>query len=175
MEELIRGYAKQLRLPYTYQNIEHHLQQARIENPSYEEFLLNLLRYEGEMRAQNGIMTRIRTAKFPYQKYLEELHLDALPTQAQDKFQILSSLEFIGRKQNIILAGNPGTGKTHLSIGLGIKACQEGYHVYFAHVPNLIIELKEAKSERILQRLKSKFRKYDLIILDELGLSLIHI
>ena len=156
MEELIRGYAKQLRLPYTYQNIEHHLQQARIENPSYEEFLLNLLRYEGEMRAQNGIMTRIRTAKFPYQKYLEELHLDALPTQAQDK-------------QDIILAGNPGTGKTHLSIGLGIKACQEGYHVYFAHVPNLIIELKEAKSERILQRLKSKFRKYDLIILDELG------
>lgn len=118
MEELIRGYAKQLRLPYTYQNIEHHLQQARIENPSYEEFLLNLLRYEGEMRAQNGIMTRIRTAKFPYQKYLEELHLDALPTQAQDKFQILSSLEFIGRKQNIILAGNPGTGKTHLSIAL---------------------------------------------------------
>lgn len=169
MDELIRGYAKQLRLPYTYQNIEHHLEQARIENLSYEEFLLNLLRYEGELRTQNGIATRIKAAKFPYHKYLEKLSLGALPQQAQNSFQTLSSLEFINRKQNIILAGNPGTGKTHLSIGLGIKACQEGYHVYFAHVPNLVIELKEAKSERVLQRLKNKFRKYDLIILDELG------
>ena len=69
----------------------------------------------------------------------------------------------------MILFGNPGTDKTHMSIGLGMKACQEGYHAYFAHVPNLIIELKEAKNERILQCLKKKFEKYGLIILDELG------
>lgn len=169
MEELIRSYAKQLRLPYTYQNIEHHLEQARIENKSCEEFLLSLFQYESELRAQNGIQQRIRAAKFPYLKHLEELRLDALPEQAQDKFQVLNSLEFIKKKQNIILAGNPGTGKTHLSIGLGIKACQVGHHTYFAHVPSLIIELKEAKNERMLQRLKKKLKKYDLIILDELG------
>lgn len=169
MEELIKGYAKQLRLPYIYQNIPHHLEQARIENKSYEEFLLGLFQYEGELRSQNGVSSRIRAAKFPYLKYLEELQVDALPLQAQEKFHALNSLDFISKKQNIILAGNPGTGKTHLSIGLGIKACQDGFHTYFAHVPNLIIELKEAKNERVLQRLKNKFKKYDLIILDELG------
>ena len=93
----------------------------------------------------------------------------ALPQGVQSQYHQLCSLDFIKNKQNLILSGNPGTGKTHMSIGLGMKACQEGYHVYFAHVPNLIIELKEAKNKRILQRLKKKFEKYDLIILDELG------
>ena len=169
MKDLIRAYAKHLRLPYINQNIEHHLEQAKIENLSHEEFLFILLQHEKDLRAQNGVLSRIRTAKFPYPKYLEELHVDALPEQAQVRFSTLSSLDFIAKKQNIILAGNPGTGKTHLAIGLGIRACQEGYHTYFAHVPNLIIELKEAKNERMLQKLKTKFRKYDLIILDELG------
>jgi len=67
------------------------------------------------------------------------------------------------------MAGNPGTGKTHLSIGLGIKAAQKGYKVYFAHVPSLIVELKESRNERKLLTFKRKIEKYDLIILDELG------
>lgn len=169
MNELLRKYEKQLRLPYIYQNIEHHLEQARIENSSYEEFLLTLFEYESELRAQNGITSRIRAAKFPYLKYLDDLQVDSLPLPAREKYHTLTSLDFIKKKQNIIFAGNPGTGKTHLSIGLGIRACEQGCHVYFAHVPSLIIELKEAKNERILRLLKKKFKKYDLIILDELG------
>lgn len=169
MDQLIKELAKQLRLPYLSQNIQLHLEQARIENKSYEEFLLELLQYEVQLRHQNGILSRIRNAKFPYQKTLEELDVVALPQGVQSQYHQLCSLDFIKNKQNLILSGNPGTGKTHMSIGLGMKACQEGYHVYFAHVPNLIIELKEAKNERILQCLKKKFEKYDLIILDELG------
>lgn len=169
MDQLIKNHAKNLRLPYIYQNISLHLEQARLENQSYEEFLLNLFQYEAELRQQNGISARIRAAKFPYLKHLEDLDVSSLPQEAQVHYQQLKSLEFIEKKQNVILAGNPGTGKTHTVIGLGIKACQKGYHVYFAHVPTLIIELKEAKNERVLQRLKKKFDKYHLIILDELG------
>lgn len=169
MCQLIKDYAKQLRLPYLYQHLDEHLDQARIENKSYEDFLLELLQYESELRQQNGVKSRIRAAKFPYPKTLDELDVEALPEGAQAQFQHLRSLDFIKNKQNIILCGNPGTGKTHMSLGLGVKACIEGYHVYFAHVPSLIIELKEARNERVLQRLKNKFQKYDLIILDELG------
>ena len=169
MSELLRKHAKQLKLPYIYQNIEHHLEQAKIENLSYEEFLLRLFQYEAELRAQNSVISRTRAAKFPYLKYLDDIQIVSLPLPAQEKYHALTSLDFIKRKQNLILAGNPGTGKTHLGIGLGIKACEEGYHVYFAHVPSLIIELKEAKNERMLRILKKKFKKYDLVILDELG------
>ena len=169
MDQLIKNHAKALRLPYINQNLALHLEQARVENKSYEEFLMELFEYEVELRKQNSINNRIRAAKFPYLKQLEDLDVQALPIDAQKNYQALRSLEFIEQCQNVILAGNPGTGKSHLGIGLGIKACQAGYHVYFAHVPTLIIELKEAKNERILQRLKRKFDKYQLIILDELG------
>ena len=169
MDQLIKKHAKNLRLPYIAQNLHLHLEQSRLENQTYEEFLLTLFQYEVELRQQNGVNSRIKSAKFPYLKHLEELEVTALPVEAQKHFKTLESLEFIKKNQNIILAGNPGTGKSHTAIGLGIKACQMGYHVYFAHVPTLIIELKEAKNERVLQRLKRKFEKYRLIILDELG------
>ena len=85
------------------------------------------------------------------------------------KFEQLETLNFIENKENIILIGTPGSGKTHYSIGLGIKACLEGKSVLFVSVPNLIIELKEAMSQNRLNQYKRKFEKYSLVILDELG------
>ena len=85
------------------------------------------------------------------------------------KLKVLSSLDFIDTGQNIILAGNPGTGKTHLSIGLGIKACLVGYKVLFTTVPLLVNQLKESRSQKMLRAFKNKFEKYDLVIADELG------
>lgn len=169
MIERLKAQAKELRLPYMNKNIEEHVKQANIENSSYEEFLINLFDYEIELRRNNSTQKRIRTAKFPYKKYLDEIDIDALPEGVKGHFKHLCSLDFIKSNQNIIFAGNPGTGKSHLSIGLGIKACMEGYNVYYANVPNLIIELKEARNERLLNRLKKRFEKFDLIILDELG------
>ena len=74
-------------------------------------------------------------------------------------------MDFIKNSQNVILAGNPGTGKTHLAIGLGIKACLEGYKVLFTTVPLLVNQLKESRSNRVLMSFENKFEKYDLIII----------
>lgn len=169
MKETIKQQAKQLRLSYISNHIEDHYDDYREHIDEIESFLSNLFEYELAHRHENGIKRRIKRAKFPYFKYLDELELPLLPKNAQKHYHALQSLDFIAEKQNVILAGNPGTGKTHLAIGLGIKAAQEGHKVYFAHVPSLIVELKETQSERKLHRFKSKINNYDLIILDELG------
>lgn len=111
----------------------------------------------------------MRRAAFPYKKYLDDIIVEDLPEDARKKFKTLSSLDFIQTGQNIIMAGNPGTGKTHLAIGLGIKACLAGYKVFYATVPSLINQLKESRSEKILRAFGNKFEKYDLVIADELG------
>ena len=85
------------------------------------------------------------------------------------KIKALQSLDFIRDKENVILIGNPGTGKTHLAIALGIEACMNGMNVLFTSVPNLVIELKEAMSQNQITFYKRRFEKYDLVILDELG------
>jgi len=77
--------------------------------------------------------------------------------------------KFIGKKENIILIGKPGAGKTHYAIALGISACLQGKSVLFASVPNLVVELKEAMSNLQISSYRRKFEKYNLVILDELG------
>ena len=168
-KDRIKDLAKGLKLPYTIRNIEEEIKEANIKNLEYEDFLLSLLESEHDLRKANGIKNRIRLAKFPYKKHIEDLSLEDLPEDARDKVKTFSSLEFIETGQNIILAGNPGTGKTHMAIGLGIKACNKGYKVLFTTIPLLVNELKESRSEKTLRAFEKKFEKYDLIIADELG------
>src|SRR5690625_3397840 len=115
-------------------------------------------------------MKRARAANFPQKKLLEELDKEALPEQAKQKLASLKRLDFIKEGQNVILTGSPGTGKTHISIGLGMEACLAGYRVFFATVPSLINQLKECRSERILRSFELKFEKYDLVLMN-LGIS----
>ena len=165
----IKDFSKTLKLPYISRSIEEEIKEANKNNLSYEDFLLSLLENETDLRKANGIKSRIRLAKFPYKKYIEDLSLEDLPEDAKDKVKLFSSLDFIETGQNIILAGNPGTGKTHMAIGLGIKACNKGYKVLFTTIPLLVNELKECRSDRTLRAFENRFQKYDLIIADELG------
>ncbi len=169
MKPELAEQAKQLKLSYVSANLQRHIEHARKENESFETFLASLFNHELELRKENSIKKRIKQAKFPFHKYLDELKIEALPKEAQDAYAHIKSLTFIEENQNLVMAGNPGTGKTHLSIGLGIKTAQEGYKVYFAHIPSLIVELKESQNEHKLARFKRKIEKYDLLILDELG------
>jgi DNA replication protein DnaC len=165
----IKEISKQVRLPGVRRYLTEEIKQANIKDLSYEEFLYNLLLKEYDLRLESGKKNRIRLANFPYRKYLEELSIEDLPPDARKRLKVLKSLDFIENGQNVILAGSPGTGKTHLSIALGIKACMAGYKVLFTTIPLLINQLKESRSERTLRGLESKFEKYDLVIADELG------
>jgi len=159
----------ELKLAGIKNNFEECAKDACINDVSYEEFLYKLLGNEQVLRSESNKQNRIRIAKFPYKKYIEDLVIEDLPVDAKKKLKTLSSLEFISTGQNVILAGNPGTGKTHISIGLGIKACLAGYKVLFITVSSLITQLKESRSNKVLRALENKFDKYDLIIADELG------
>ena len=150
-------------------DIELAIQDANTNNLSYEEFLYGLLQKESDIRNYNLTQARIRTASFPYKKYLEDISIGDLPADAQLKLKHLSSLKFIKDGQNVILSGNCGTGKTHIAIALGIKACLEGYKVLFTTVPLFITQLKELKSTKNLRGYQNKLSKYDLVILDEFG------
>jgi DNA replication protein DnaC len=165
----IEESTKILKLPATRKYFEEISKDAATRDISYQEYLFLLLQKECDERAQNAIKSRIRIAQFPYKKYLENLEVKYLPEDAQKKLRMLKTLEFIETGQNIILAGSPGTGKSHISVGLGIKACMEGYKVWYTSIPSLINLLKETRSQKSLRVFENRFLKYDLIIADELG------
>lgn len=165
----IKEYVKELKIPGINQGLKMKIEEAYKLNQPYEELLRDIFMEAYDMRMENGRKNRIRNARFPYKKYLDELQVDYLPEDAKKKFKELKTLRFIEEGRNIILAGNPGTGKTHLSIGLGINACNKGYKVFFTTAASLINELKETKSDKKLYTFEKRFEKYDLIILDELG------
>ncbi len=167
--ERILEYTKELKLPGFRDNFKAESVNAVTNELTYENYLLNLLEHEYQLRISRRMQRRIRTANFPYKKYLDDLQTEDLPADARKKLKILKNLDFIKKGQNIILAGNPGTGKTHMAIGLGIKACLEGFSVLFTTIPHLITELKETRSEKKLRAFENKFEKYDLVVCDEFG------
>jgi len=165
----IKKYISELKIPGINQGLKMKIEEAYKLDKSYEDFLLDIFAEAYVVRKENGRKNRIRNARFPYKKYLDELKLEYLPEDGRKRFKELKTLNFIAEGRNVILAGNPGTGKTHMAIGLGIDACNMGYKVYFATVPSLINELKESKSDKKLYIFEKRFEKYDLIIADELG------
>jgi len=165
----ITELAGDLKLPYARDNWQQLIEEARHTKQDYAAFLENLLESEWRLRTSNGQARRIKEAKFPLKKYLVDFKRNKYDEVFLPKFEELEILEFIKNKENIILIGTPGAGKTHYAIALGIAACMKGYNVLFASIPNLIVELKETMSNNQLSNYRKRFEKYDLVILDELG------
>ena len=143
--------------------------EAAAESLSYEAFLLRLMEREYIKREENRKKVHIRQAGFVQYKYLNDLKRDELPPDAQAKLPQLERLDFIKTGQNIILSGNPGTGKSHLATALAIKACQEGYKVHFTTISRMLTQIRESRSQKILRALEGRFEKFDLVICDEFG------
>ncbi|AMC92683.1 ATP-binding protein [Erysipelothrix larvae] len=167
--ETIEQLSKELKLSFIKTHYEAAIQEAKHKGLDFQEFLNELLYCERNNRRDNGIKQRIRAARFPQNKTLEDFTTVKFNSELKRKFKELETLNFIENKENIILMSNPGMGKTHYATALGIKACLENKKVLFISVPNLIIELKEAMSKNQITQYKKKFEKFDLVILDELG------
>ncbi|MDR3259288.1 MAG: ATP-binding protein, partial [Fusobacteriaceae bacterium] len=142
MIEEIKEYCKILKL----KGILEHFEEVSDETKEPGEYLHKLLMHEIEEKDKKMIECRIRSAQFPYRKTIEEIEMDYLPEPMQEKLPQIISLDFIKKGKNIILTGNPGTGKTHIAIGLGLKACKIGYKVLYITIPLLVTELKECNN-----------------------------
>lgn len=165
---LIRLYAKQLKIP-TFAEYQEILRQAE-PSATFPDLLLELMKAETLSRQENQNKRRLKAAGFPYLKTLEEFDCTQLNDAVSPLFlQELASCQFIQNRQNIVMIGNPGRGKTHLSIALGLKACTQGYRVLFKNATTLSTELCEAKDNYHLGKLERTLAKADLLILDELS------
>lgn len=166
---MLNELSTQLKLSYFREHASEAIAKARKKGQDYESFLTELMEGEMSRRLENGVTRRLRDAKFPFKKYLVDFKRNKYDAEFAPKFDELERLEFIEKRENLILLGTPGAGKTHYAIALGIKACMEGKSVLFTSVPNLIVELREAMSQSVLTSYRRRFERYDLVILDELG------
>jgi len=169
IKDQINQASLDLRLAAFRNDLEEIITQAVQQNASYEHVILELMKAEQQVRLINRKKVQMRNAAFPQLKYLQDINRPDLPSDAIAKLPILETLDFITTGQNVILGGSPGTGKTHLAIGLGIKACEQGYNVMFTTVSKLLTQIRESHSNRTLRMLELRFEKYDLVICDEFG------
>jgi DNA replication protein DnaC len=167
INESISLYSKQLKLP-TFLNYEDVIRQLD-KDKGYADFLLELLRTESSQRQENNQKRRIKAAKYPYIKTIDEYDLFRLKHVKEPFVWELAGCDYIDKCQNVVMIGNPGTGKTHLSIGLGMKACMNGYSVRFYTAASLATELVEASDYKRLTKLERQLASVDLLIIDELS------
>jgi hypothetical protein len=141
-------------------------ERAHAEGWSHEEFLIACLQREVAARDAHGGEGRIRAARFPGRKTLEEFNFDHARGLKRDVILHLGTLDFVTAKENVIFLGPPGTGKTHLATGLGIRACQAGHRVLFATASQWVDRLAEAHNAGRLQAELIRLARYPLLVVD---------
>lgn len=144
-------------------------EQAAQQDLDYKQFLAQALGTEWQGRYQRGIETRLRQARFPWLKTLDQFDFDFQPSLDRKQVRELAGLSFLERSHNVVILGPPGVGKTHLSISLGIKAVEAGYSALFLTLESLMTRLVKAQSENRLERALQQLTYPKLLIIDEIG------
>jgi DNA replication protein DnaC len=166
---LLKHHLKALKLPTMHRECEATAARCSKENVDHLGYLLQLCERELLEREARAAQRRLKAARFPTVKTLEGFDFAAAPKLNKPLMLELLRCEYLDRRENLLLVGGPGTGKTHLATVLGVEACGRGKRVRFCRVTELVTLLLEAREERQLGRLKSQLAKLDLLILDELG------
>ena len=166
---LLRHHLKKLKLPTILRDYEKIARQCAEENVDFVTFLLRLVERELLEREGRMIERRIREAKFPAVKSLESFDFDAIPALNKKMVLELARGEFVARRENLIALGPSGVGKTHISLGIGLAACQRGIKTRFATAAAIVHEMIEAKDEKRLLRFQRQMASVELLIIDELG------
>lgn len=150
-------------------NLETRLGCAKSSKLSYQELLELLCEDEKNNRRNNGYQKRLRQAKLPSYKRLEDFDFSFQKTIDQRQINDASTCQFIADKSNIVLIGDSGTGKTHISIALAMKALAKEYTIYFTTVSDMLYDMHISKADNSYSKLLKRLISYDLLILDELG------
>jgi DNA replication protein DnaC len=166
---LLEHYLKVLKLPTMLREYGKLAALCRQERSDYQTFLLRLVERELQEREVRAAQRRVKAAKFPVTKTLDTFDFSAQPSLNQELVRELVAGEYIERRENVLLVGNSGTGKTHLATALAFAACQQGRRVRFFTATGLVTHLLERREDRQLERLMGQLERHHLIVLDELG------
>ena len=180
VNERVRGRLKELHLTAIRNYFEEAATTAQQEQLSYEQYLLEVLEHESEVRLARRIGRLLQQSHLPLGKTLEAFDMTRLPDGIARQVRTLADGAFLDRRENVLAFGNPGSGKTHLLCAIAHELVQSGRRVYFTPTSLLVQELLLAKRELTLGRLLKKLGRFEAVILDDLGyvqqsLSLIHI
>lgn len=166
---LLEHHLKLLRLPTFLREYDKVVRQCAAESVDYPRYLLRLTESELVDRERRATERRIHQARFPVVKSLDSFQFLAMASLNKTLVLELARCEFLQRRENVLLLGNSGTGKTHIALALGLAACQRGHRVRFTTAAALVHELMEARDEKRLLRFQKQLAGYELLIVDELG------
>jgi DNA replication protein DnaC len=158
-----------LKAPTLRESVDRLAERARAESWTHEEFLVACLQREVAARDAHGGEGRIRAARFPARKSLEEFDFDHARGLRREVIAHLGTLDFVTARENVVFLGPPGTGKTHLATGLAIRACQAGHRVQFATAADWVSVLAAAHHAGKLQAELVRLGRYPLLVIDEVG------
>jgi DNA replication protein DnaC len=166
---LLEHYLKQLKLPSMLREHEKLAVVCRGEQADYQTFLLRLAEQEIADRERRAAERRVKAAHLPVVKTLDTFDFAAQPSLNQALVRELMRGEYLTQRENVLLIGNSGTGKTHLATALAFTACQQGRRTRFFTATGLVTQLLERREQRDLQRFFQQLERQELIVLDELG------
>lgn len=165
----IKRKLKDLKLAGISASLEDRLSYAKSESLSYLNLIEILLEDEISNRKNNGYKKRYNQSKFPSHKNIEDFDFSFQPSIDKKIINDFLTCNFIKEKRNVVFIGNPGTGKTHLSIAIGIKALMKGFKVLFTSVAEMLQNLHISKADNSYAKKIEFYLNFDLLILDELG------
>ena len=167
--EQLRGLLDGMGLGTAAELLDAQLERSLHEEHTYVRFLNELLSSEQMERSRRSEETRIKLSKLPHRKQLEEFDFAFQPSIDKRQIDELSTLAFAARAENAVLLGPPGVGKTHLAVGLAMKALKAGMTVYYTSLAHLIEDLKKASEQNRLERRWRVYLRPGILIIDEVG------
>jgi DNA replication protein DnaC len=168
--EQARHYLEHLGCSQAAAVLDNHLEAAGHHQPTYAEFLAELLGVEVTARRERYLRTRTRLAHLPFVRTLEQFDFTFQPSMDERQIRELATLTFVTEATNVLFLGPPGVGKTHLAVALGLRAIEQGYGVYFVRAQDLLEDLRRAQAEHRLDRRLRVYLAPKLLIIDEFGL-----
>jgi DNA replication protein DnaC len=169
MIEELKQLLRSLRLQKILAILDDELKLAHKRQPSYEEFLVRLLKAQEGHRQEAALQYRIRQAKMPESWTLESFPFKRQPGVARQQIRSFASLDFVSRAENIVFIGNTGVGKTGLASGLLLKALQNGYRGLFLKAQDLFDEMYASLADRGSRKLVDRLARVDVLVIDEMG------